>query len=369
MNANIELQEYIRQKKKLYNSLLDFLENQDEIECNIHYLFENYNFIDNDKEIKHELKILLFLILRISDNHRRTPLFDQKINQIIIFFEKAIKQTFSNSEIFSIFKDNKRVLLFLFQNEIIIIDDSILNYLLKNKTVCHFFYPEIESHHTENQKTEIKNELLSIDSDIFTNFEEKRQIGENDTFICSLIRQDSIFEFVSFVNRTEIPLSSKIKKSIFETNSFLIDKEPTLIEYATFYGSIQIFNYLKNSIIDLNENLWFYAIHSKSSKMIHLIEENVTLIKDKEKLVEESIKSHHNFFVDYFENNYFNELQNLNSFAFHYCNFFYLSEDYIDQTFLNNACKYDHFPFVKLYVNTIKENDIENDRYFGVLKK
>ena len=69
--------------------------------------------------------------------------------------------------------------------------------------------------------------------------------GENDSYRSSLIRQDLIDDFISHVSRTNISLTSKIEPSIFETNQFLIENKPTLIEYSAFYGSIQICKYLK----------------------------------------------------------------------------------------------------------------------------
>lgn len=67
-------------------------------------------------------------------------------------------------------------------------------------------------------------------------FESKRDEGENDSYISKLIRQDLIAEFVAHVNQANISLSETIiSPSIFETNSILLDKEPTLIEYAAFF--------------------------------------------------------------------------------------------------------------------------------------
>ena len=49
---------------------------------------------------------------------------------------------------------------------------------------------------------------------------------------CSLIRKDSVVEFIEHINRNNISVSSEITPSIFEENSFLIDnKNTTLIEY------------------------------------------------------------------------------------------------------------------------------------------
>ncbi|KAK8843577.1 hypothetical protein M9Y10_024634 [Tritrichomonas musculus] len=111
-----------------------------------------------------------------------------------------------------------------------------------NTKYHHFFYPEIkefiEKQEIEKTEKELGNEDMSI------NFENKRKIGENKKYICELIRNDSIEQFVIYVNQTNLSLfSTKIEPSIFETNSFLMDKKPTLIEYAAFYKNGDITNH------------------------------------------------------------------------------------------------------------------------------
>ena len=74
------------------------------------------------------------------------------------------------------------------------------------------------------------------------NFYEKRKQGENDSQICELIRNGMITEFVLHVTRNGVSLNSKIRPSIYETNSFLLKKQGSkedggisLIEYALFF--------------------------------------------------------------------------------------------------------------------------------------
>lgn len=95
-----------------------------------------------------------------------------------------------------------------------------------------------------------------------SNFYELRKAGENDSPICQLIQKDLIKEFIVYVNKNNTPLNSLIEPSIYETNSFLNSKQfcvtcdfnlyeylvkrndnLSLINYAAFFGSIQIFNY------------------------------------------------------------------------------------------------------------------------------
>ena len=90
-----------------------------------------------------------------------------------------------------------------------------------------------------------KSKLLKqIEKEIPEKFIENREKGENEDEICKIIQNDSIDEFISFVNKTDYPLTSEVPESIYETNLLLIEKRASLIEYATFFGSVQIFKYL-----------------------------------------------------------------------------------------------------------------------------
>ena len=86
---------------------------------------------------------------------------------------------------------------------------------------------------------EIRNELPA-------NFSELRKQGENERYLCKLIRGDSVEEFIAYVNKMNISRNATIIQSIYETNAFLIKKQSQsdngimLIEYAAFFGSIQI---------------------------------------------------------------------------------------------------------------------------------
>ena len=158
------------------------------------------------------------------------------------------------------------------------------------------FYPEIKDFNDEEIMKGIEEELLSIDINIFDNFNEKRQKGENDSYICSLIRQDSIQEFVSFTTKLNIPLDSTINLSIFETNSFLNKQtKVTLIQYAAFFGSIQIVQFLRMNDVELEQSLWLYAIHSNNAEMIHFLESNMVSQPGPNYLecFTESVKCHH----------------------------------------------------------------------------
>ena len=227
-----------------------------------------------------------------------------------------------------------------------------------------FFYPEIKNLNFESEKVdEIEKEIISVDSNIFENFEEKRIKGVNESYICSLIRQDSIIEFVSYVNRQNISLESQITHSIFETNLFLTENQPTLIEYAAFYGSIQIFQYLRLNGVELPSSLWLYAIHSKNAELIHLLEENNVdpPTKSYDQCLIEYIKCHHNDIANYFKYNFdIKDNEEILSSVYQFYNYFYFPNELKNDFDFFNLCSYNYSELVNFRM-TIKEQEIKSD--------
>lgn len=124
----MEINQYIEQKKNFYNDLLEIIESDEEIYSDdiFNDLFED---LDNQTD-KEEIKRALELISKITENHYRSSNFISKIETIFLHFSETIKQTFTNQEIFDIFKVNKRILLLLIQTGIITFDNSIIQYIL-----------------------------------------------------------------------------------------------------------------------------------------------------------------------------------------------------------------------------------------------
>lgn len=62
--------------------------------------------------------------------------------------------------------------------------------------------------------------VKEIEKELPDDFNEMRKLGENESYICKLIRNDSVEEFISHVNRNNIPLDSIIRSSIYEKRIF-----------------------------------------------------------------------------------------------------------------------------------------------------
>ena len=379
--------EYASKMKEIQSILLYFIEKDDDYEENYQNLtgiLESYNI---QKE-KHMLKLVLYLILQISKNHYRSPNFFSKIIQVLLYLKEEIIKNFTNFEIFKIFKSSKNLLLTLIEEKIITIDQSIYREMTTIKCCNNkydiFFYPELKTFIEEERET--KNEVEEIIRErtkrflpkIMTNehpvdFEEKRKFGENDNKICELIRNDSIEEFIIYLNKSNLSLTSTIEPSIFETNSLLtknkvlvtdcfrqsfdVDYNLTLIEYAAFFGSIQIFNYLYKNGVQLSPSLWIYAIHSDNSEMIHILEENN--IEPGIECLKESIKSNHNDITNYLQKKYFENINfskdsKIFEYCFHYYNFAYFPDDLINEWCFTFACQFDYFLIVEFFLNMKK---------------
>lgn len=221
-------------------------------------------------------------------------------------------------------------------------------FFLQDNPNFQFFYPEIKQYIDERDKKELERQMLYRDPNVFDNFDEKRRIGENESYICELIRSDSIVEFVSYVNKTNYPLSNYIRPSIFDTNPFLIYY--TLIEYAAFYGSIQVFQYLIMNNVELTSSLWLYAIHSNKPCMIHILEENNVAPKDSSfgECFQETIKCHHNNIANYIESNY--NQKNAEKCIFQYYNYQYFPSNFCSFSNIGYLVQYDYYEFVKAFL-------------------
>ena len=116
MDAKYIINEKINQMKQIQENLLYFLEDEEADSDQITFLEDEEQMIRADKCY---LKEFLHLISKISNYHHRSKDFIIKTEKIILKFEQEIKKYYTNFDIFNIFKGNKRILLFLFERQII----------------------------------------------------------------------------------------------------------------------------------------------------------------------------------------------------------------------------------------------------------
>ena len=71
------------------------------------------------------MRQFLEIVKSIGEHHHRYQHFNERMNQLLLYYKGQIKQTLSNIEIFHIFENNKKIVLFQLQNDIITISDKI----------------------------------------------------------------------------------------------------------------------------------------------------------------------------------------------------------------------------------------------------
>ncbi|KAK8850281.1 hypothetical protein M9Y10_018410 [Tritrichomonas musculus] len=341
-NKNID---HLKKMKIIQENLLEYIDCENNLNENLE-IFKQFLHDQNINDDCYELKEFFDLLVEIANNHHRTANFYTKIDSILLFLKNEINQHYSNFEIFNTFRSNKRILLFLFQEQIFKIDSEISIHILKSELKDYFYNESISIYSNDfNFQSEEEKAL----------FDEKRKEGENDSYICQLIRKDSVVEFISYVNKIHFRLNSNIEQSIFETNQFLNENKISLIDYAAFFGSICIFKYLFINKVRINPDLKFCAIHGRNPEIIHFLEEN-KIIQNEISLIFESIKCHHNELANYFlsnlQNNEISKILDEN----HKQIFKSFNYTYLENVLTNPYCdfylfKYEYIKFVEILLN------------------
>ncbi|KAK8871525.1 hypothetical protein M9Y10_007254 [Tritrichomonas musculus] len=346
----MDISQYIQKNTDIYHNILEFIDSGTDDEKEYQKIFQSLETTNKD-----EVRLFILMIFKISQNHFRFPYFFKKIESLILHFESQIKIFFNDDDIYNMFENSPRVLLFLIQKGFCTsenIDHSDL-----------YFYPEIRNKIKEEKKENLENQIQKIDP--IEVFESKRLIGENDSEICKLIREDSVVEFITYVSANIIDVSSQTPYSIYETNSFLLSREKTsLIEYAAFFGSNEIFKYLRINGAKIESIIWFYAIHGKNAEIIRILERD-GIKRDTDEKLSESIKCHHNEIANYFEMNeedsdhYKSPYMSVDEdkeapFGIANYNFDFIPKDFFqDKLSFFYLCEYKYFELARLYLKSM----------------
>ena len=136
-----------------------------------------------------------------------------------------------------------------------------------------------------------------------------------------------------------------------------------MIEYAMFFGSIQIVKYLQLNDVDLNPSLWLYAIHSNNPELIHFLEENHVLPDDGtyQKCFIESVKCYHNNIAHYIQDNLLKKTtKNISLDLIEFYNFGFFHNDLENEILFSCLCKYDYLLLANI---VIKDLDVNKAMY------
>lgn len=335
-----EIRDYLDRMQAIQTALLELIEAETDKDNKYQKLFY---VLDDIKEDNNLLKSFLHLLMKVSKNHRRLSDHFTLVENIINSFKEDIQKYYSNSEIFTMFKGNRRILLYLLKTKMLKIDDFVYKKMQADK-YTNFFSPELKSY-IEKDSTEAIPEI----------FENKRTLGQNDWDLCEIIRNDSVDEFKAYIERNRLKPTKEIINSNFETNQFLIDNNPTIIEYAVFFGSINIFKYLKTLKIEFKPSLWLYAIHSQNIEIIQNLVELKLKPEDKsyKKCFEEAVKCHHNEIANFILSNLMKNKENQSqSVCLQFYNFQFIKRDFINKNAFIDLCSFDYQILVDILVKS-----------------
>lgn len=223
----MDITKYLDEMRNIEEYFQVFLDEEENIEKNLNNLnikFEDMKIRNN----KHDLRLLLHFISSLCDNYYRSPTFYIKIERILQIFKDEIKKFYLNSEIFNIFKQNKRILLFLINEQLLTVDEYVFKKIITSeyieKKYPQYFAPEIKR--IENEKWFPKDELAEdLEKGQPDNFNELRNKGENERFICKLIRDDLVEDFITHVIKIVFRLMLKsIHQSMKQIHFYLKDR-------------------------------------------------------------------------------------------------------------------------------------------------
>lgn len=85
-----------------------------------------------------------------------------------------------------------------------------------------FFAPEIKPF-INDKLLPAKGFIFEINKELPENFHDSRKKGENDCYLCNLIREDSVKDLIANVNRNSIPFNARKKRRIILLSNDRLD--------------------------------------------------------------------------------------------------------------------------------------------------
>lgn len=191
---------------------------------------------------------------------------------------KQMEEDNENFELFSVFGYISSSSCF--EADKTTITEQILIKSCLMKWLADYFYEEFPGTVTDY----LKGMKISFPSDL-DEYKVQADLGTNDDTLCQIIRNDDIDSIKQIVtNDLNFNLNQKIKFYRFERNSE-INKNTTLIEYATYYNSMKIFKYIflnisKDELLEKNKCIEQKAILGNNIECIRLLDQSHLITKE-----------------------------------------------------------------------------------------
>ena len=289
-NKFIEMNNIETLQKKIINI------NNENFEEFFNYLHSSY-FLKTKRAVRQ----LLFSIDSLV-TFNRLPL--QYANAILKdgLLKKVLKEMFTPNELIFVFEQN--ILLLTLLDEEIITIQSLMDEVCGGKDFFFFFFPEIKKkdHKYYDESINKFQELLPLKDDNVHDV--LRRKGQNEDEFACFIENDDIINFRKYFCLENHSPNDLIPYSKYLRHQFVNLEHcmPSLVEYAAFFGSIQIFKFLYLEGAKLTSNITFFAIAGGNYEIIHFLEENKFTFDEADLKI--AIQFHHDEIVEYIINNY-----------------------------------------------------------------
>ncbi|OHS97528.1 hypothetical protein TRFO_36250 [Tritrichomonas foetus] len=284
--------------------------------------FQSIETFLDDIDIIHSLDLYESFLILIADFSRTRPSQKQLMSKLdtlmILLTEKyQLKTCFRPSTIFTIFKKNKRMILYLYEHQFI-----KFSLIQKYFGDDYYFLPELLKFEITfiEKKSRIKT-LLNASSDYYIVIDqhdevyhylnkqkenmvkivEKRKIGHVRKKLTKAIYEDNLNEFLKIVTTKNISLNSTIYLGYFEYIPDLRHSSMTLCEMSMGMGSINIFRYLWVNKVEISEKSLLYAIIGRNSEIINVLHEESSF-KFNEQCFLKAIEYHYPEIIEYLVN-------------------------------------------------------------------
>ena len=262
------------------------------------------------------------------------PSVQKSLIQLLLSISSIVQSQFTPHELYYIFcLDLSNYFLYeLISNKILTFPSIFSIPHNENPEFLSYFAPELETYDI-TKFNEIKTSLeFELDK-----HEELRSNGVNHSEIAKIIREDQIDLFIEFISRSESEVNGQIPDSIFEGCHYLKSK-PSFIEYAAFFGSVQIFQHILNQNVQLTNGVTSYAVMGGNLNIIHLCQEHHLNFDN---AIDTALIFHRNDVLNYFLDNSY-AFTNYSPLAciegYNYSYFYQLFNDNCDKNRLINNC-------------------------------
>lgn len=297
-SGSMNFKQIIIEARTKSKETIDLQEKLYSLDSNNFQSFHEYILSSRFFENRESLLVLLRCIDRIFNSR---PLLSSFYIEIIKSLKNSIETHFTSYELLTDIFQNQFLRYKLFELGLISVSNvkSFIRNLKNDMSLFFTFFFEIKS-----LDEKFSNSYLHLSPEVRIDMKEitpEEHSFYRDFPLCQekvacLIRSNDVISLQSLQAATNLNINIKIR-SAYEIHLFSMN-EMSLIEYAAFFGAVDVFKYLLLNGAVLSENVANCSIAGGHYEIIHILEQNGIKFNTKE-LLNVAIEYHRNDIVEY----------------------------------------------------------------------